>query len=401
MELKEKTLFEANKFFIAGEYKKGIKTLKEFLKIHINDYDASLALSIFYEITKEKSKSFKLLKKLINDYPNEAPSYNNLGNLLYKDGSIDEAIKNLRIALSLDSSLENVHNNLADYLYIKGEYKEAISFYIESPKANTAEILRCLLAQKNYNKFWELLEENINEKNSYLINSDYENIKVAAISAYASEKLGVSDIYPFCPNPLEFIYKNKINFLDSNITDLFKDLKLLSNTLDTESRSQDLLKNGIQTSGNFFSNDLLGEKLAKYVGSLLVGYKNHFSNKDCYLINHWPKNIRLNGWTIHMNNSGSISSHNHEKGWVSGSLYLQIPSDIAHDEGAIKFSLEGPRYPKINKNIVQSKTMKIETGDIIMFPSSLFHNTIPFKSSKKRITFAFDLAPPEKDEYSR
>lgn len=399
MELKEKTLFEANKFFIAGEYKKGIKTLKDFLKIHNNDYDVSLALSIFYETTEKRSESFKLLRKLINDYPNEAPSYNNLGNLLYKDGSIDEAIENLKIALSLDPSLENVHNNLADYLYIKDKYKEAESFYVESPKTNTAEILRCLLAQKNYNKFWELLEENINEKNNYLIDSDYQNIKVAAISAYASEKLDVPDIYPFCPNPLDFIYKNKINFFDSKITDLFKDLKLSTNTLDTESRSQDLLKNGTQTSGNFFSNGLLGKKLAKYVGSLLIGYKNHFSNKNCSLINHWPKNIRLNGWTIHMGDNGSISSHNHEKGWVSGSLYLQIPSDIDYGEGAIKFSLEGPRYPKINNNTAKSKTINLETGDIIMFPSSLFHSTVPFKASKKRITFAFDLAPPEENEY--
>jgi len=400
MELKEKTLFKANEFFIAGEYKKGIKILKDFLKIHINDYDASLALSIFYESTEKKSKSAELLKKLINDYPNKAPSYNNLGNLLYRDGCIDEAIKNLKIALSLDSNLENVHNNLANYLYLKGEYKEAISFYIESSKANTAEILICLLAQKNYSKFWELLEENINEKNNYIINTDYQNIKVAAVSAYASEKLGVPDIYPFCPNPLEFIYKNKINFLDSHITDLLKDVKLLTNTLDTELRSQDLLKNGTQTSGNFFSNGLLGKKLAKYVASLLVGYKNHFSNKECYLINRWPKNIRLNGWTIHMGDNGSISSHNHEKAWVSGSLYLQIPSGTASNEGAINFSVEGPAYPKINKNIVKSKTINIETGDIIMFPSSLFHSTVPFKSSKKRITFAFDLAPPEENEYS-
>ena len=301
--------------------------------------------------------------------------------------------------MSLDPNLENLHNNLADYLYIKGNYKEAISFYVESPKTNTAEILRCLLAQKNYNKFWELLEENINEKNNYLINSDYQNIKVAAISAYASEKFDVPDIYPFCPNPLDFIYKNKINFFDSNITDLFKDLKLSTNTLDTESRSQDLLKNGMQTSGNFFSDGLLGKRLAKYVGSLLIGYKNHFSNKNCNLINHWPKNIRLNGWTIHMSDNGSISSHNHEKGWVSGSLYLQIPSDIDYDEGAIKFSLEGPRYPKINNNKAKSKTINLETGDLIMFPSSLFHSTVPFKASKKRITFAFDLAPPEENEY--
>ena len=34
---------------------------------------------------------------------------------------------------------------------------------------------------------------------------------------------------------------------------------------------------------------------------------------------------------------------------------------------------------------------RIETRDICIFPSSLFHHTIPFKSTEERICFVFDL----------
>jgi hypothetical protein len=32
-------------------------------------------------------------------------------------------------------------------------------------------------------------------------------------------------------------------------------------------------------------------------------------------------------------------------------------------------------------------------GDIVLFPSSLFHRTIPFNSNEERICIAFDLKP--------
>ncbi|WP_414673858.1 putative 2OG-Fe(II) oxygenase, partial [Methylophaga sp. UBA3595] len=40
-----------------------------------------------------------------------------------------------------------------------------------------------------------------------------------------------------------------------------------------------------------------------------------------------------------------------------------------------------------------SKTIAPEVGDIVMFPSSVFHRTIPFNSDEERICIAFDLKP--------
>ena len=32
-------------------------------------------------------------------------------------------------------------------------------------------------------------------------------------------------------------------------------------------------------------------------------------------------------------------------------------------------------------------------GDIVLFPSSIFHHTLPFNSEENRVTLAFDVYP--------
>tara|TARA_B110000305_G_scaffold32642_1_gene31776 strand:+ start:227 stop:376 length:150 start_codon:yes stop_codon:yes gene_type:complete len=41
------------------------------------------------------------------------------------------------------------------------------------------------------------------------------------------------------------------------------------------------------------------------------------------------------------------------------------------------------------------KVIKPKEGDVIFFPSSVFHRTIPFESDEERICIAFDLKPSQ------
>ena len=93
-----------------------------------------------------------------------------------------------------------------------------------------------------------------------------------------------------------------------------------------------------------------------------------------------------------MDKGGSLSPHNHPNGWLSGVYYLSIPEKINKSDGNIKFSLIHPEYPKSDADFPD---LEIETKDsrLVFFPSSLFHETIPFFDSKKRICIAFDFQP--------
>jgi hypothetical protein len=94
-----------------------------------------------------------------------------------------------------------------------------------------------------------------------------------------------------------------------------------------------------------------------------------------------------------MQSGGHLTSHIHEDGWLSGAVYLSIPKKTKNrNEGAIELSTDGDDYPKLHQGFPK-KTILPEDGDVIFFPSSVFHRTIPFDSKEERICIAFDLRP--------
>ena len=89
---------------------------------------------------------------------------------------------------------------------------------------------------------------------------------------------------------------------------------------------------------------------------------------------------------------GYQKSHIHPGGWLSGCFYLKMPKILKKDEAAINFSLHGYDYPIVNSDIPSYQYSPVE-GDLILFPSSLFHKTLPFSSNDERHVVAFDIIP--------
>ena len=69
-------------------------------------------------------------------------------------------------------------------------------------------------------------------------------------------------------------------------------------------------------------------------------------------------------------------------------IYLKVVPSLGKDEGAIEFSLNGALYENVNSS---SLTYQPKSGDIVFFPSSLHHRTIPFMTETDRIIVSFDL----------
>jgi hypothetical protein len=75
-------------------------------------------------------------------------------------------------------------------------------------------------------------------------------------------------------------------------------------------------------------------------------------------------------------------------------VYLVIPKDSGPNkqEGAIELSSDGDEYPRLHDEF-EKKVILPNVGDVIFFPSSVFHRTIPFDSKEGRICIAFDVKP--------
>ena len=69
---------------------------------------------------------------------------------------------------------------------------------------------------------------------------------------------------------------------------------------------------------------------------------------------------------------------------------MKVVPPLGKDEGAIEFSLNSVNYSDLNS---PKLTYQPELGDIVFFPSSLHHRTIPFTTDADRIIVSFDLMP--------
>ena len=122
----------------------------------------------------------------------------------------------------------------------------------------------------------------------------------------------------------------------------------------------------------------------------IESYYLKFKNENCSFLKRWPSKYDLAAWHVILKKQGHQNPHIHPSGWLSGVIYLKVVPSFKKNEGAIEFSLNGEKY----YDAESPKVLHLpKTGDIVIFPSSLHHRTIPFSADTDRISIAFDLVP--------
>lgn len=115
----------------------------------------------------------------------------------------------------------------------------------------------------------------------------------------------------------------------------------------------------------------------------------------CRNIGHYE----LSGmWSVRLRPHGFHVNHYHSEGWISSACYLHLPPAVAqrHGEGWIKFG--EPPFPT-EPALGPEYFIKPEPGLLVLFPSYMWHGTVPFSGSAedRRLTIAFDLIPAKAD----
>ena len=80
----------------------------------------------------------------------------------------------------------------------------------------------------------------------------------------------------------------------------------------------------------------------------------------------------------------------HNQGWLSGSIYINIPSKVEPNSGNLVVSL-GQEIDATDTRTNEKKIIDVATGELVLFPASLTHYTIPFEAEEERIVLAFDV----------
>jgi Tfp pilus assembly protein PilF len=329
-------------------------------------------------------------KRAIALFPNYTDAHNYLGECLRDQGNMEDAIKSYLDALQLNPNHPGANYNMGEFLYLAGRFDEAVGHFETSQLDDWQErALYCTYKAEHFDEFKTKLDAMVRTQKKH--NAPL----LATLSSHYATNFGVDDPYNFCKNGFDFVYQKSIEELARPNSPFLKDLLNDIENTAIEVRAQGMIINGKQSAGNLFKRpEASFRKLGEIVRQEFLNYQNQFAGADCELIKSFPKELEFtSSWYVRLRRGGYVDRHMHEVGWISGAVYLVLPTDRKDPlEGCFEYGLHGDNYPQKHMNFpVGIASPKV--GDIVLFPSSLFHRTIPFNSNEERICIAFDLKP--------
>ncbi|MEO7387401.1 MAG: putative 2OG-Fe(II) oxygenase, partial [Gammaproteobacteria bacterium] len=380
-----------NALHAQGQLESAESVYRQALALDARHVRGLVSLGNLLSHVRRPAEASELLSQAAALAPGVPAVHNFLGNALRDLARIDDAAASYGRALAIDPGHPDANENLGGLLKVGNHLEQALACYRASgnPFAR-AQALDCELRLGRYDAFFAWLEQHADEEAA--------NLHSAPLSAYAAFHQDRADPHRFCPHPLTHV----------RISDRYTgtaDAPFLQQLIREAGQLEALweprgvtTKSGFQTGGNLFTHATNHPEsaIARLQRDLLVElarYREALVPAGLVLETRWPAVPRVQGWYVRLLSGGHQSFHNHPFGWLSGVVYLQMPRQAAAGEGAIEFGLEGSGFPRLSERLSPTLLHQPAPGQLALFPSSLFHRTIPFRSDEERLCIAFDLLP--------
>jgi tetratricopeptide (TPR) repeat protein len=97
-------------------------------------------------------------------------------------------------------------------------------------------------------------------------------------------------------------------------------------------------------------------------------------------------------WSVRLMPGGFHVNHVHPRGWISSAFYVELPAtpDGAQGhEGWLKFGEPDGTWSGLKADY----RVEPGAGMLVLFPSYMWHGTVPFERGGRRLTAAFDVIP--------
>ena len=100
-------------------------------------------------------------------------------------------------------------------------------------------------------------------------------------------------------------------------------------------------------------------------------------------------------WGNILGAGGHQDSHNHPEAWLSGIYYVSVPDEVGGPDsgqnGWVEFGR--PRIEYYGADQLDIRLIKPQAGMMILFPSYIWHRTLPLAGDAPRISVAIDFIP--------
>tara|TARA_B100001559_G_scaffold296799_1_gene280132 strand:- start:71 stop:1921 length:1851 start_codon:yes stop_codon:yes gene_type:complete len=403
-----------------GRFNEAITSYKRAIKLKPNFAEAYNNLGVTLQQLGRFDEAKESYKKAIDLNPNYIESHSNLGNTFKELGRFDEAITSYKRAIELKPNFAEAYSNLGVMFQELGRLDEAEESYLQAIalKTDYAEahynlgvllftIRKYSLAAKHFklckthqSKLYEIQcsylideETTFYEKFDLLVSQGETNAVLGSLGFRSEFKYGIKKFNPFCNDPLNYVVKTdlskKYNFKKIFI-ETMRDI-LIDRSVSY--KSQGLLTNGVQTSGNIFKHKKVQEtEIENIIHTEINKYRTQFKDSEEGFIKNWPISYKIKGWLVCMQSGGKLDPHMHDTGWITGGIYINVPPKSKIDSGNLALCLSDQVHIQgVEKNY--KSIIDVLTGSLCLFPSSLHHYTIPFEEKEERIVLAFDIIP--------
>lgn len=157
------------------------------------------------------------------------------------------------------------------------------------------------------------------------------------------------------------------------------------------------LRNGTQTSKSLLEVDdpVIRAFLAMIDSALIRHISEMPDDPDHPVWSRKPKSGRakvVGCWSVRLKPGGYHVNHVHPEGWISSAYYVAVPDEVAganDHRGWIQFG--EPRWP--TPGVTAERFIEPRPGRLALFPSCMWHGTVPFHEGEERLTVAFDAVP--------
>jgi len=296
-------------------------------------------------------------------FPDHPKPHDGLGMIFARKGDFEEAIRHHEQAVASDPKNGDYWANFGSTLTRAGDGKKALSALQRALEINPYDQSALAFSSVAMRQLGDTRDESLN---------DYERfvrvLEIAPPEGYGDMESFNRDLNHF----LDRLHDSKREFVDQSI------------------------RGGTQTMFNLFGSGYdLVERLRQRIDEAIATYVAELPEDAAHpFLGRRSRNVGFSGsWSSRLRDCGYHDNHYHHKGWISSAYYIELPdavNDAQKKEGWLKFG-EPPYEAGISDPI--RRAVRPEAGKLVLFPSYMWHGTVPFHSSQARTSLAFDAVP--------
>jgi len=416
--------------FHCGNNKEALRLLKRASDKYPNDPNTSYNLGVLHQATHNIQEALSAFRKAVQAGPDFAPAQYNLAVTLLETGEEEESLIHFDRAIAAEPHYAEAFSSKAFVLRKLGKFEDAINAYRRAVHFSPGDA-------KAWSGLGIALQENCDledalaaHRNAVSADPDYPdatgnlsdtlvqmNQPMAALDAcdaYLARHPADAGVLATKSIALNEAGENdkleELVDLDRLVRPIKQDVP--SGFKDLDSFNQALGDHIVRHPTLITSPSSHATKKGKHTGTINAGdkgpirpfedlirsaieiYMEAFSDLDTHPIStHRPEKYDLSVWAVVLEGEGYQLPHIHPSAWLSGVYYVRVPK-VANEgghHGWIEFGQPGPEYHFSAEPTL--RLIKPEPGLMVMFPSYMFHRTVPFESDETRISIAFDVVP--------